>query len=207
VSEPLRIGINGFGRIGRLALRAGWDRDDISFLHVNELHGGATPCAHLLEFDSVHGRWARGIQAVDDALAIDGIPVGLSRAAEPGAVSWGERGVDIVLECTGRFRSEATLAPYFHHGVFRVVVAAPVRGDEALNLVLGVNEGRFDAVRHRIVTAASCTTTSRRSSRCCTRASGSATGRSRRCTTSRTPRQFSMRRTRIYVAPALRRSR
>ncbi len=158
MTEPLRVGINGFGRIGRLALRAGWDRDDMSFVHVNELHGDATTCAHLLEFDSVHGRWARRIQALDDGLAIDDIPIGLSRAGEPDGVAWRERGVDVVLECTGRFRTEATLAPYFDRGVSRVVVAAPVPDDGALNVVLGVNDDRFDTMRHRIVTAASCTT-------------------------------------------------
>jgi glyceraldehyde 3-phosphate dehydrogenase len=158
VSDPVRIGINGFGRMGRLALRAGWDRPDLRFVHVNELEGDAETCAHLLEFDSVHGRWPRQIAAVDGALEVDGTPITLTRSAEPGGVSWGELGVDVVLECSGRFRTPGTLAPFFARGASKVVVAAPVKDAGALNVVLGVNDERYDPDVHDIVTAASCTT-------------------------------------------------
>jgi glyceraldehyde 3-phosphate dehydrogenase len=158
VSDPVRIGINGFGRMGRLALRAGWGRPDLELVHVNELHGDAATGAHLLEFDSVHGRWPHAVSGDRDALAIDDRALGYSRSAEPGGVPWGELGVDVVLECTGRFRTPETLAPYLERGAERVVVAAPVRDARVLNVVLGVNHDRYDAARHRIVTAASCTT-------------------------------------------------
>jgi glyceraldehyde 3-phosphate dehydrogenase len=150
------VGINGFGRMGRLALRAGWGSSDLAFVHVNELHGDAATAAHLLEFDSVHGRWPHEI-VPDEQLVIDGTPVGYSRGGQPGDVPWGELGVEIVLECTGAFRTRETLEAYFEQGVKKVVVAAPVK-EGALNLVVGVNDDRYDPDNHDIVTAASCTT-------------------------------------------------
>ncbi|MDX6569457.1 MAG: hypothetical protein QOH15_2035 [Gaiellales bacterium] len=154
----MRVGINGFGRMGRLALRAGWGRPDVEFVHVNEPGGDATTCAHLLEFDSIHGRFERRIAAAGAALEIDGGRVTLSHAAEPARIGWGSFGVDVVLECSGRFRTRATLAPHLAQGVSKVVVAAPVRSGGALNVVMGVNDDRYDADTHDIVTAASCTT-------------------------------------------------
>jgi glyceraldehyde 3-phosphate dehydrogenase len=153
----VRVGINGFGRMGRLALRAGWESPGIAFVHVNELHGDAATAAHLLEFDSVHGRWRHRIKAGDDRLVIDGTAVGYSRGGEPGAVPWGELGAEIVLECSGRFRTRETLQAYFEQGVRKVVVAAPVK-DGALNVVVGVNDDLYDPEQHDVVTAASCTT-------------------------------------------------
>jgi glyceraldehyde 3-phosphate dehydrogenase len=158
VSDPPRIGINGFGRMGRLALRVGFDRSDLRFVHVNEPRADAATCAHLLEFDSVHGRWAREIASVAGLLRVDGTPIGVSGEEEPGAVAWGELGVDVVLECSGRFRTPETLAPHFERGASKVVVAAPVKSSDALNVVIGVNDDRYDPAVHQIVTAASCTT-------------------------------------------------
>jgi glyceraldehyde 3-phosphate dehydrogenase len=152
-----RVGINGFGRMGRLALRAAWDRPDLTFAHVNELAGDAATSAHLLEFDSIHGRWPRAVVAEGDALQIDGTPVGHSSVAEPGAAPWAAQGVEVVLECTGRFRTVESLAPYFEQGVRKVVVAAPVKRG-ALNVVVGVNDHLYDPAVHDVVTAASCTT-------------------------------------------------
>jgi glyceraldehyde 3-phosphate dehydrogenase len=157
VSGAVRVGINGFGRMGRLALRAGWDRPDLEFVLLNELVGDAPTCAHLLEFDSVHGRWPHRIASVDGTVEIDGMRLTTSRGAVPGAVAWGEHGVDVVLECTGRFRTREALAPYSEQGVSKVVVAAPVENG-ALNVVMGVNHDRYDPELHDIVTAASCTT-------------------------------------------------
>lgn len=153
-----RIAINGFGRIGRLALRAAWDWPELEFAHVNELHGDAGTAAHLLTFDSVHGRWPHDVQGAGDRLAIDGGQMSYSRHGEPGAVPWEEHGADVVLECSGAFRTFDALAPYFGRGVRKVVVAAPVKDDRALNVVVGVNDDRYDAGRHDVVTAASCTT-------------------------------------------------
>ena len=152
-----RIGINGFGRMGRLALRAGWQAGDLEFAHVNEIAGGAEAAAHLLTFDSVHGRWPHEVAAAgEEALEIDGAPVGFSAAGEPGSVPWD--GVDVVLECTGRFRTPESLQPYFDAGVGKVIVAAPVKAEVALNVVLGVNDHLYDPGRHDVLTAASCTT-------------------------------------------------
>ena len=157
---PARIGINGFGRMGRLALRAGWSTPELQFAHVNELHGDAATAAHLLTFDSVHGRWAPEVRAgpAGDALEIEGRAVSYGSAGAPGDVPWASHGVDVVLECTGAFRTPETLAPHFERGARKVVVAAPVEDPRALNVVMGVNDARYDPAAHDIVTAASCTT-------------------------------------------------
>ena len=152
-----RVGINGFGRMGRLALRAAWGRPELAFAHVNELKGGAATAAHLLEFDSVHGRWPHDICGAGESLVIDGTTVSFSEAADPAGVPWGELGVEVVLECTGKFLTRESLAGYFEQSVRKVIVAAPVK-EGALNIVLGVNDDRYDPAQHDIVTAASCTT-------------------------------------------------
>jgi glyceraldehyde-3-phosphate dehydrogenase (arsenate-transferring) len=153
-----RVGINGFGRIGRLAMRAAWGWPELSFAHVNELSGDAATAAHLLVFDSVHGRWSQSAEAEGAALLVDGKSVGYSGAADPGEVPWDEAGVDVVLECSGKFRSAESLAPHFERGVRKVVVAAPVKDGSALNVVVGVNDDPGEIARHDVLTAASCTT-------------------------------------------------
>ena len=153
----IRIGINGFGRMGRLALRAAWDWPDFEIAHINEVKGGPETAAHLLEFDSVHGRWQRDIRVVDGSLVIDGRTAGFSAEKAPGDVPWGERGVDIVIESSGKFRTPELLQPYYDKGVKKVIVAAPVK-QGALNIVMGVNDGLYDRDRHHLLTAASCTT-------------------------------------------------
>lgn len=154
----MRVGINGFGRMGRLALRAaaGSNRA-FAVVHINELKGNAATAAHLLEFDSVHGRWRVPIGIEDGALIVDGHRIGYSAFASPGEAPWEEFGVDIVLECTGKFLTRVDLQPYFGRGVRKVIVAAPVK-EGALNVVMGVNDGLYDPAQHRILTAASCTT-------------------------------------------------
>ena len=158
MSRAARVGINGFGRMGRLALRAGWGRDELEFVHVNEVEGGPRAGAHLLEFDSVHGRWQQSVSSDDRALIVDGRRLSWSDASEPAGVDWETLCVDIVLECSGKFRSGPTLTPYLEHGVRKVVVAAPVKDGSALNVVVGVNDGLYDPASDSIVTAASCTT-------------------------------------------------
>ncbi len=152
-----RVGINGFGRMGRLALRAAWDWPELAFTHVNELHGDASTAAHLLTFDSVHGRWSEDVHGEGDMLSVNGSTLGYSAAAKPGDVPWGEFGVEIVLECSGRFRTAEALDAYFQRGVRKVIVAAPVK-EGALNVVVGVNDRLYDPRRHDLLTAASCTT-------------------------------------------------
>src|ERR1017187_6208301 len=156
-SISARVGINGFGRMGRLAMRAAWDRPELAFAHVNELNGDASTAAHLLTFDSIHGRWSEDVQGDGDVLKVNGTELGYSSAAEPGDVPWGELGVEIVLECSGRFRTPGALEAYFRQGVRKVIVAAPVK-EKALNLVVGVNDHLYDPQQHHLLTAASCTT-------------------------------------------------
>ena len=152
----IAIGINGFGRMGRLALRAGWANPALEFVHVNDPGGDAATFAHLLSFDSIHGRWDRDIRAEADTLRIDGRRIALSRNKDIAATDWS--GCDLVIEASGKFRKPDLLQPYLDQGVKRVVVTAPVKQAPALDIVMGVNHDRFDPARHRIVSAASCTT-------------------------------------------------
>jgi glyceraldehyde 3-phosphate dehydrogenase len=166
----MRVGINGMGRIGRLALRAALGAaerpaDDpragnrLKVVHVNEIKGGSAATAHLLAFDSVQGRWREDIAAEgDDALRVGQRRLGFSAHAAPQAIPWGDLGVELVLECTGKFLTPETLQGHLDRGAKRVIVAAPVKTGDVLNIVVGVNDGLYDPARHRIVTAASCTT-------------------------------------------------
>jgi glyceraldehyde 3-phosphate dehydrogenase len=153
----IRIGINGFGRMGRLALRAAWTWPDFEFVHINETKGGPEAAAHLLTFDSVHGRWNHPVTAEVTAITIDGKRLTFTEKSAPGDVPWKDLGVDIVLECSGKFRTPETLQPYFDKGVRKVIVAAPVK-DGALNVVVGVNDHEYRPDTHHLLTAASCTT-------------------------------------------------
>ena len=158
MSTPTRIGINGFGRIGRLAVRGLFGRSDLQLVHVNEPHGDAATAAHLLEFDTVHGRYAGHVAADGDSMTIDGQPVSYSAHDTPGGVPWAEYGVDIVLECSGQFKTTEALQPYLDGGVKKVIVAAPVKSEGVLNIVMGCNDDLYDPANHHIITAASCTT-------------------------------------------------
>ena len=153
----MRIGINGFGRIGRLALRAGWGNPNLEFVHINELKGGVETAAHLLEFDSVHGRWHKPVTVENGKMCIDGQYLSFSEYSTPQEVPWQELGVDLVIESSGKFRTPDTLNPYFENGVKKVVVAAPVK-ENALNVVVGVNDHLYNPDTHHLLTAASCTT-------------------------------------------------
>lgn len=152
-----RVGINGFGRMGRLALRAIWVRPEVRIARINEIKGGAETAAHLLEFDSVHGRWPREFAHDPESVSIDGRRISFSEGQSPGEVDWEKEGVDIVIEASGKFKTVEDLEPYFKRGVKKVIVAAPVKKG-ALNLVMGVNDHLYDPAQHHILTAASCTT-------------------------------------------------
>ena len=166
----MRVGINGMGRIGRLALRAAHGAaerpaDDprsgnrLEVVHLNEIKGGAAATAHLLEFDSVQGRWRESIAAEGDAVVrVGDRRLGFSSHAAAADIPWGDLGVDLVLECTGKFLTPETLQGHLDRGARRVIVAAPVKVGDVLNIVVGVNDHLYDRSRHRIVTAASCTT-------------------------------------------------
>ncbi len=166
----MKVGINGMGRIGRLALRAAMGAaerqpDDpragnrLDVVHLNEIKGGPAATAHLLAFDSVQGKWRADILAKGaGAVLIDGRKLGFSAHAAPAEIPWGDLGVDLVLECTGRFLTPETIQGHLERGAKRVIVAAPVKVGQVLNIVVGVNHQLYDPARDRIVTAASCTT-------------------------------------------------
>ncbi len=153
-----RIGINGFGRMGRLAFRAAWDCTDVEVVHINEIKGGPTTAAHLLEFDSVHGRWSKSIRAEADGLAVEGRSIKFTAGEKPNEVPWEASSVDIVLECSGKLLTPEALQPFFERHVRKVIVAAPVKHQGALNIVMGVNDRLYSPAEHHIITAASCTT-------------------------------------------------
>lgn len=154
----VKVAINGFGRMGRLALRVAWDWPELTFTHINEIKGGTAAAAHLLKFDSVHGRWAPEVVATgEDRFQIDGRSLSFSNHATPDEVPWEDLGIDVVLECSGRFRTPELLEGYFKRGVQKVIVAAPVK-EGALNIVMGINDNLYDPQTYHLLTAASCTT-------------------------------------------------
>ncbi len=155
----IRIGINGFGRMGRLALRVGWEQRGagagLAFTHVNEIACDAAASAHLLKFDSVHGRWGHECAGDGDALVVNGERMGYSSHKTIAETDWS--GCDIVIEATGKHHKQPELLQgYLQQGVKKVLVAAPTPG--ALEIVYGVNHSRYVPSEHAIVTAASCTT-------------------------------------------------
>ncbi len=152
----IKVGINGFGRIGRLALRAAWDWPELDFVQINDPAGDAATHAHLLNFDSVHGRWQHEAYAQGDSVVINGQAIKVSANKAIADTDWS--GCDLVIEASGKMKTVAVLQAYLQQGVKRVVVCAPVKEEGALNVVMGVNEQLFDPAQHRIVTAASCTT-------------------------------------------------
>ena len=156
----VKVGINGFGRIGRTTFRYAWDMPELEIVAVNEIVGGSETAAYLVQFDSVHGTW-RGHSAVstsDDAFEVDGKRVAFSEHKDFKDVDWKGLGVELVIECTGVFLTTEKLLPYVDKcGVKRVVVSAPVKEPSVLNVVVGVNEHKL-ADSHVICTAASCTT-------------------------------------------------
>ncbi|EIV8496811.1 ArsJ-associated glyceraldehyde-3-phosphate dehydrogenase [Vibrio vulnificus] len=152
----IKVGINGFGRIGRLAMRAAFDWPELEFVLINDVAGDATTLGHLLEFDSVQGRWHHEVVVQGQQLHINGHVIETTQQREISAVDWS--GCDVVIEATGVHRKSSFLNQYLEQGVKRVVVSAPVKEEGIANIVVGVNEEIFNPEQHRIVTAASCTT-------------------------------------------------
>lgn len=152
----IKVGINGFGRIGRLALRAAFDWPELEFVLINDVAGDTTTLAHLLEFDSIQGRWHHEVAVDDKSMLIDGQRIATTCEREIDAVDWS--GCDVVIEATGVHRKTSLLNKYLSQGVKRVVVSAPVKEEGVANIVVGVNDHIFEPEKHKIVTAASCTT-------------------------------------------------
>lgn len=152
----VKVGINGFGRMGRLVMRVAWDWQDVTIVHINEPAGDAASLAHLLTFDSVHGRWHHEATAAGNEVLVGTDKVSTSRNTAIEDTDW--RQCDIVIEASGVFKSRDLLQAYLEQGVQRVLVTAPVKEDGVLNVVMGINQHLYDAHQHPIVTAASCTT-------------------------------------------------
>ena len=151
----IRIGINGFGRMGRLGLRAGWSMPEFDVVRINEIATDAHGSAHLLKFDSVHGTWDQETAAKDGNMIVNGKSLAYSSNTTIDETDWSD--CDIVIEATGKHHKKPeSLNHYFAHGVKKVIVAAPTEG--ALNIVYGINDNQYDPAIHNILTAASCTT-------------------------------------------------
>ncbi|MFT6188694.1 MAG: glyceraldehyde 3-phosphate dehydrogenase [Oleispira sp.] len=152
----IKVGINGFGRMGRLSLRAAFDWADVEFVQVNDVAGDATTLAHLLTFDSVHGRWSHDATADGSDIVIGKQRIRCTQNKDIADTDWS--GCDVVIEASGKMKSKTILQAYLDQGVKRVVVTAPVKEDGVLNVVMGVNDDIYNKDEHPIVTAASCTT-------------------------------------------------
>ena len=155
----IKVGINGFGRMGRLALRESWGCADFDVVHINEIAGDVYSAAHLLRFDSVHGEWDKAVSVENQQLIIEKQKIGYSQNQAIADTDWQAANVDLILDCTGAFKSPEALSPYFEQAVSKVVVSAPIKGfprDQVLNVVMGINDREYTG--QDIVTAASCTT-------------------------------------------------
>ena len=152
----IKVGINGFGRMGRLSFRAAWNSPELEFIQINDPAGNAETLAHLVNFDSIHGRWEHDAKAEDNAIVINGQSVTCTQNSAIAETDWSQ--CDIVIEASGIMKSTEKLQAYLDQGVKRVVVTAPVKEDGVLNIVMGVNHHLYDRDKYPIVTAASCTT-------------------------------------------------
>ena len=157
----MRIGVNGFGRIGRLVVRRIWDKgleNDIEVAGINDI-APANVMAHLLKYDSTYGVWDKEVTAKEDAIVIDGKEITFFMKKEPSELPWGDLNVDIAIEATGVFRSRSAAAKHLDAGAKRVIITAPSKGEPAdITIVLGVNENMYDPAKHFVISNASCTT-------------------------------------------------
>jgi len=152
----VRVGVNGFGRIGRVFFRAALASKDVEVVGVNDLADAKT-LAHLLKHDSVHGNLAAEVSVKGESIVVDGRETRVCSVKDPAALPWAQLGVDIVVESTGIFRDKATSSKHLQAGAKKVVITAPAK-DPDITIVLGVNEGKYDPVKHELVSNASCTT-------------------------------------------------
>ncbi len=152
----IKLGINGFGRIGRLVLRASLEKEDIEVVAVNDLTNAET-MAHLLKYDSAHGILDREIKSGQDVISVNDFNIAVTSVKDPEKIPWADMGVDIVLECTGLFRDHVEASKHLSAGARKVIISAPAE-DPDFTVVMGVNENRYDPQTHHIISNASCTT-------------------------------------------------
>ncbi len=153
----VKVAINGFGRIGRLVFRSGWDREEIEFVAVNDITDAHT-LSHLLKYDSVHGIWDKEVKSGEDFIEVDGKKIKVFAERDPENLPWKDLGVDIVIESTGIFRTKDKAEKHIKAGAKKVVISAPAKGEIDATIVMGVNEEVYDPSNHTIVSNASCTT-------------------------------------------------
>jgi glyceraldehyde 3-phosphate dehydrogenase len=153
----VKVGINGFGRIGRLVLRAGIDNKNIEFVAVNDLPVGTKTLAYLLKYDSTFGILNKQIESTEDSLVVDGGQCKVLSYKSPAQIPWKDFGIDIVVESTGIFREKEKAAGHIDSGAKKVIISAPAKGED-ITIVLGANEDRYDPRKHNIISNASCTT-------------------------------------------------
>ena len=151
-----RVGINGFGRVGRAFVRRALERDDLEVVAVNDVTDART-LAHLLEFDSTYGRLGHAVSYGPEQITVDGAPIAVLSQRDPAAIDWGELGASIVIESTGKFRGREDAAAHLKGGARKVLISAPGKGAD-LTVVVGVNDAEYDPERHDVISAASCTT-------------------------------------------------
>lgn len=152
----VRIGINGFGRIGRLVLRAGYNDPELEFVAVNDITDAKT-LAHLFKYDSIHGRFKGDTKGGNDSIEVDGKSVRIFAEKDPAAIPWGDLGVDVVVESTGLFKTRETVTKHIQAGAKKVLISAPAKGHDG-TFVQGVNFDQFDKKKHDIISIGSCTT-------------------------------------------------
>ncbi|OUS31156.1 type I glyceraldehyde-3-phosphate dehydrogenase [Thalassotalea sp. 42_200_T64] len=152
----IKVGINGFGRMGRLVFRAAWHWPEIEFVHINDPAGDAATLAHLVNFDSVHGIWSEQAEAEQGGIRVNGVKISTSQNSRIEDSDWS--GCDLVIEASGKMKNKAVLQAYLAQGVKKVVVTAPVKEQGVLDVVMGVNDHLYNSEEFDIVSAASCTT-------------------------------------------------
>jgi glyceraldehyde 3-phosphate dehydrogenase len=152
----IKLGINGFGRIGRMVLRAALKHPDVEVAAINDLTDSET-MAYLLKYDSVHGQLDKDVKAKEDSIEVDGKSIVIRSVKDPEKIGWGDLGVDIAAECTGIFRDRESASKHLAAGARKVIISAPA-GDPDITIVLGVNSNQYDPRQHHIISNASCTT-------------------------------------------------
>jgi glyceraldehyde 3-phosphate dehydrogenase len=153
----IKVGINGFGRIGRNTFKAGFDNPDIEFVAVNDLPVPVETMAHLLKYDSTMGTWDKKVEAKDGEIVVDGKSLKVISHKDPAEIPWGDMGVDVVIESTGVFRDKESASKHIQAGAKKVIISAPAKGED-ITIVMGVNEDKYDAANHNVLSNASCTT-------------------------------------------------
>lgn len=155
----IRVAINGFGRMGKLGMRAGFENPNYEIVHINDPEGSAEAAAHLLKYDSVHGKWDKIVSCNDENfIEVEGSKISWSAYSKIEELPWSDINADLVLDCTGQFKTKESLQPYFDFGIKKVVASTPVKDEGVLNIVMGINDHLYNPNEDHLVTSASCTT-------------------------------------------------